>query len=58
MIATGIKNVPIRIVAPNREVELAEFFKDKNYLGEENIKTLQNISYLKSCGNPYKAYGH
>ena len=46
MIATGIKNVPIRIVAPNREVELAEFFKDNHLLDEENIKTLKNIHSL------------
>jgi len=46
MIATGIKNVPIRIVAPNREVELAKFFNEKKYLSEDNIKLLKGIDYL------------
>jgi len=30
--ALGINNVPIRITAPNREVELAMYFKNKGYL--------------------------
>jgi len=46
MIATGIKNVPIRIVAPNREVELSEFFNEKKCLTGENIKLLQKVDYL------------
>ena len=44
--AMGITNVPVRIVAPNREVELAEFFKNKNYLSQENISHLQEVGYL------------
>jgi len=46
MIAIGLKNVPIRIIAPNREVELAEFFKDRNYLSQTNLDLLKSISYL------------
>lgn len=46
MVATGIKNVPIRIVAPNREVELAKFFKEGNYLSKENIELLKGENYL------------
>jgi hypothetical protein len=46
MIATGIKNVPIRIVAPNREKELAEFFKSKRYLSNGKIKLLKSVNYL------------
>jgi len=46
MIATGIKNAPIRIIAPNREVELAKFSKDENYLSQSNVDLLKDISYL------------
>lgn len=46
MVAMGINNVPIRIVAPNREVELAKFFKDKKYLSQENLRLLRSVGYL------------
>lgn len=46
MNAMGITNVPIRIIAPNREVELAKFFEDKNCLSEENIEFLKGVNYL------------
>jgi len=39
--ALGINNVPIRITAPNREVELAMYFKNKAYLTSEGTKALQ-----------------
>jgi len=48
MIATGIKNVPIKIVAPNREKELAEFFREKKYLNDEQVKILRDTGYLQN----------
>ncbi|MDI6905364.1 MAG: hypothetical protein QMD13_07775 [Candidatus Bathyarchaeia archaeon] len=45
-IATGSKNVPIRIVVPNREKELAEFFEKKRYLDKKNIELLKGFGCL------------
>jgi len=39
--ALGINNVPIRITAPNREVELATYFKDKGYITSERMEALR-----------------
>ena len=50
MNAMGITNVPVRIIAPNREVELAEFFRDKKYLNNGNVELLERIDYLPSTG--------
>lgn len=44
--AMGITNVPIRIVAPNREKELAKYFKDQGYLIQKQIDILKRIEYL------------
>lgn len=45
-IAMGINNVPIRIIAPNREKELAEHFLKKGYLTEDGIKILKDAQLL------------
>jgi len=44
--AMGINNVPVRIFSSNREVELAKYFKGKNYLSKEGIKVLTDGKYL------------
>jgi len=46
MNAMGITNVPIRIIAPNREVELAKFLKDQGHLDENVIHVLKEVGYL------------
>jgi hypothetical protein len=46
--AMGINNVPIRITAPNREVELAMHFKNKGYLTSEETKALRECKSLLS----------
>jgi len=46
MIATGIKNVPIRIVASNREKELAEFFKNNGLLSKKQKDVLKEYGYI------------
>jgi len=46
-VAMGVNNVPVRIEAPNRETELANFFKQKGYLNKETEKVLRNIGYIK-----------
>lgn len=46
-IAMGINNVPIRVQAPNREKELAEYFSEKNYLSENGMKILKVAQLLK-----------
>ena len=44
--AMGITNVPIRIVAPNREKELAQFFRDQGYLNNDLLEILRGVEYL------------
>jgi len=44
--AMGINNVPIRIFSSNREIELAQYFKGKNYLSKEGMKVLTDGKYL------------
>lgn len=44
--AMGINNVPIWITAPNREKELAEFFKNQKYLEKESEKVLNDNGLL------------
>jgi len=46
MVAMGINNVPIRIIAPNREAELARYFKDQGYLTQKGIDILKEVGYL------------
>jgi len=46
-IAMGINNVPIRILAPNREKELAEHFNKKKYLTEKGQAVLKESQLLK-----------
>jgi hypothetical protein len=46
-IAMGINNVPIRILAPNREKELAEHFMKKKYLTEKGEQILKETQLLK-----------
>jgi len=46
-IAMGINNVPIRILAPNREKELAEHFNKKKYLTEKGEVILKESQLLK-----------
>jgi hypothetical protein len=43
----GINNVPIRILAPNREKELAEHFNKKKYLTEKGEVILKESQLLK-----------
>jgi DNA helicase HerA-like ATPase len=45
-IAMGINNVPIRVQAPNREKELAEYFLEKKYLTEKGVKILKDAQLL------------
>jgi hypothetical protein len=42
----GINNVPIRVQAPNREKELAEYFLEKKYLTEKGVKILKAAQLL------------
>jgi len=42
-VAMGVNNVPVRIEAPNRETELANFFKQKRYLNKGTEKVLKDI---------------
>jgi len=46
-VAMGVNNVPVRIEAPNREVELANFFKEKRYLNKGTEKVLKDAGYIK-----------
>ena len=47
MVAMGINNVPIRIMAPNREKELAEYFQPKEgYLTKIQVDILKEVGYL------------
>ena len=45
-IAMGINNVPIRLTTINREVELARYFNEKNYLSDKDVETLKNVGYI------------
>lgn len=44
--AMGINNVPIRIMTPDRERELAMYFRNKGYLTKEGIEILKKAQYL------------
>jgi len=44
--AMGINNVPIRIISPNREKELAKFFMNRKYLTQKGTEILKKEGYL------------
>jgi len=46
-VAMGVNNVPVRIEAPNREIELANCFKEKGYLNKGTEKVLKDTGYIK-----------
>lgn len=46
-ICMGINNVPIRVLAPNREKELAEYFKKQNYFTEKGMEILKVAQLVK-----------
>ncbi|RLG21546.1 hypothetical protein DRN74_01420, partial [Candidatus Micrarchaeota archaeon] len=46
--ATGMNNVPIRLITENKEKRLAEFFRDKNLLSPEAETFLKERKLIKS----------